>query len=202
MRFPAKALALTALATALAAPAKADLIGTVVDGSLTFGGNTINAFDPANGFVYPGYGNSESTSVTISDDIVEFQSAASLNGYLVDFTGDTLTYSFSPFFFAPAPYTMTFTNAAFVGLILTEISDTFPNGGITASLDGDTITLTYAGMNLIAASASYSIQGVSVPEPSSLVLAGFGVVGLLASRRKGGRRTVLVPRSWAGPSAV
>ena len=68
-------------------------------------------------------------------------------------------------------WTQTFTDSAFTSL--TKVSDTFTNGGVTGTLMGDTITVTWAGTDsddgLLA--ATFNVGSVaSAPEPSSAVI--------------------------------
>jgi hypothetical protein len=61
------------LVLAMASPAKADLIGTSVTGSLQFGATvTPNYFNPANGFVPAGFLNTAGPTVGISSTSTEF----------------------------------------------------------------------------------------------------------------------------------
>ena len=76
---------------------------------------------------------------------------------------------------------MTFTNNAFTGLTLAKVNDTFA-GGITGSLAGNLITITYGGTNAAGTyNAEFTLLGNSaaVPEPSQFALA--GVAGLFAA---------------------
>jgi hypothetical protein len=83
-----------------------------------------------------------------------------------------------------------FTSSAFAGLVLTETFDAFDNGGVNATLIGDTITLDWAGTDGPAGflrEATFSLTPNSaVPVPAALPLfaTGLGALGLLGWRRK------------------
>jgi hypothetical protein len=175
-------LALATLAMTFAAPAKADLVGTHVTGSLKFEGNPTNYFDPANGFVPTGYLNKTGgPTVTISATGVEYGFHDGANTDSADFTGSTLSIKDISNGGSSA-FVMTFTDAAFSGLKLTKVSDTF-DGGLTASLVGTTLTLTSkctdecGTYNALFTLSSLTIA--AVPEPSQLALA--GVAGLFSA---------------------
>jgi len=81
-------------------------------------------------------------------------------------------------------WTQTFKSSAFIGLGLSELSDNFTHGGVTASLVGDTLTLTWAGTSTAdgVLTASYSFTA-AVPEPSSAVIAVLATLPLALRRR-------------------
>lgn len=179
--------------------ARADLIGTSVSGQMLIPGNVFgnfNFFDPANGFVPIGAGNKGGTTVTISAaPAIAFAYAdGGLNIVRVSFTDTTITLEEEniPFFInglAAIDYSFTF--PAFSGLILAPISDSFPSGGVPASVLGNVLTLNapeiinpspvlpvgstieqYQAATVIY-DATFSLTGLSpapVPEPSSAVL--------------------------------
>ena len=193
MRSTAKAMALFTLTAAFAAPAKADLIGSLVSGTLQFGGVPINYFDPAKGFVPAGFGNSAPhgpNNVVVSASTVEFGFSDGVNSDTVDLTGNTITLSdvAIPNFGGTAAYAITLTDSAFAGLTLAKVSDSFP-GGVTASLSGSTVTINYAGTTGTGSwSSLWTIQTTAVPEPSPLILAGVAglfVAGARFRRRRG-----------------
>jgi hypothetical protein len=167
--------------------AREDLLGTSVTGQLTFNGGPTNYFDPANGFVLAGSLNTAGTTVTVQNPAVEFGFADLANTDTANFTGTTLTVTDvvagttgSPI----APFTMTFTDAAFAGLPLSVISDTFSTA-LTASLVGTTLTITAPSEAIVPGSTyslSLNISSTPVPEPSSLALLG-APVAAWAGRR-------------------
>jgi len=81
---------------------------------------------------------------------------------------------------------LTLTDPAFTGVSL--ISSTFP--GLTFAISGDQITVDIPGLNASAGevfTASFNVTSTSsVPEPStySLMLIGFGFLGLMLAMRK------------------
>src|SRR5260221_540261 len=91
-RIPALGLTLVGLLAVLT-PCRADLLGSVVTGTLNFGANPINYFNPANGFVPAGtYGNSApGNNTVIIGPIIEFGYVDNINTDTADFTGTTLT---------------------------------------------------------------------------------------------------------------
>jgi PEP-CTERM motif len=171
---------------AMALPAKADLIGTSVTGSLQFiTPGTPNYFNPANGFVPAGYLNAAGPTVAISATATEFGFADLINTDTVNFTGSTLTVT-DKVLFGAANWIMTFTDTAFTGLNLVQNSDTFIPGGVTGVLSGDTITLDWAGTlgsGLMTTTFSLTPRTTATPEPSSFLMLGVGLLGLLALGR-------------------
>ncbi len=114
----------------IAGSAKADLIGTSVTGSLQFGGVGPNYLDPANGFVPVGPENKTlGTTVPINTPQVEFGFQDGINHDTADFTGTTLTFTDVATGGGSAAQHYVFTDAAFAGLTLTELSDNFGGSG-------------------------------------------------------------------------
>jgi len=188
----------------VASSARADtLLGTSVNGTLQYAGSSINYFNPSNGEVpSSGYGNSSGTTVTIANPLVEFGAVGSLFGVKEDldtanFTDTTLTISdrcLNDACVANNTFTMTFVDAAFSGLSVTQLSDSFGKGD-TYSLVGDKLAVTVTGFpssfpegqtdSAVFNFASSSSGGPggpgggTVPEPSSLAMLASGLVGLL-----------------------
>ena len=188
------AMAVLGLAACPMRAARAGLIGTSVTGSLNFGGGGTNYFDPANGFVPAGFGNSSpgGPTVVISNAYAEFGFADGANTDTADFTNTTLSISdVSSSIAGTSSFRMTFTDTAFAGLVLTKISDTFPfsGGKITGSLSGTTITLDFNGavgpFNGDAVFTLLAPDPAPVPEPATFGMAAVaGIAGLVAYRRR------------------
>ena len=167
------------------------LIGTSVTGAVYFGTLPDNYFDPANGFVPAGYENTAGTTVTIASPAVEFGFADSSNTDLANFSAtqftieDVLSGSAGG---SDNPFTMTFTDTAFAGQSFTQVSDSFPTGGLTGTLVGNTFTVSWAGGPVVANDDFTSTFVVSaVPEPSTWAAVGCGAVALglmLRARRR------------------
>ena len=186
----ASILVLCSVSLLVSAPlrAKAQLGGTNVTGGIFFAGNfTSNGYDPANGSVpaYLGSENTAGTTVTISNTALEFAFSDGYNTDRANFTDLTLTVGDNVGDNGALPWEQTFTDPAFNGM-LTKVSDTF-DGGVTASISGDTITLDWAGSGPDHAFTAVFDVG-SVPEPSTWAMLGLGV-GLLglALRRRASR---------------
>jgi hypothetical protein len=181
-------LALVALLLGGGGRAKADLIGTQVTGSLTFGTNSTNYFDPAFGAVPSGYGNStpnNNVNVPIAPPTVTFGFNDTLSLITAAFNGNGLVVSDSvESTGAFNPFTMTFTDTAFTGLTLSKSSDNFPSG-VTSTLVGDTLTINWGGGFVKGGDSFTADFGLTpsttagVPEPSTLTLLGLGSLGLL-----------------------
>ena len=174
-----------ALLISLAMPARAELLGTSVTGTASFGApGGANFFSPGNGFVPAGFGNSSpgTNVVTIAEPLIEFGYKDAANGISANFTDNTLTLSESNTISgANLPQFYTFTDTALAGLTLTQISNTFYAGGATAVLSGNTLTISIAQGGATSGqtyTASYSItpaaSGVPLPPVASagLLLAG------------------------------
>jgi PEP-CTERM motif len=188
-------VALAALVFAVGSPARADLIGTTVTGTLAFNDIPTNYFDPANNNVpSTGYLNSadafDSPTVVISlfattygfEDAV--QPPANLD--TANFSATQLTVTDTVFTRA-VTWTMTFSDTAFTSI--TNVSDDFVNGGVSASLSGDVITLIWAGTSTSSGDVPYTAVfdvnvPPSVPEPNTLIVAGIGIfAGLIFASR-------------------
>ena len=144
-------------------------------GTLNFGGGGTNWFDPANGFVPAGYGNSASNvNVTIGPG-VEFGFQDSFNTDTADFTGTQLIIQDVVNGFASdLNFTMMFTNPGYTGISL--VGSSFP-GSFTYSLDANFITINWGGGNVEGVkTAVFDLQ--AVPEPGSMMLLGSGLIGL------------------------
>jgi PEP-CTERM motif-containing protein len=162
-------------------PAAADLLGKTVTGTLQFGGSGPNYFDPTIGNVPAEYLNKTSAIVVIGEPAVEFGYLDSANRDIANFTGNQLIVQ-DIVADSASNWVMTFSSPAFAGLQMSEISDTFVNGGVTGLLTGNTINLSWAGTSSPVGTLTVTFS--LVPEPASLSLAVIGGVALFARRRK------------------
>lgn len=180
---------IASLLCAFALPASASLLGSSVTGSLEFAGSGgLNSFDPVLGFVPSGDLNSTGTTVTISSTDVEFGYDDFSNLDTADFTGSQLLISdLVEFGGANTGFTMSFTDAALAGANISSGADNFP---LTYSLNGDVLTIAWAGGDVTAGqqlAASFGIAGANaaVPEPGTfgaMLLAGLAGTSYLAKR--------------------
>jgi hypothetical protein len=175
-----------ALSTLISAHATS-LVGTSVTGQVQYDGSGPNYFDPALGFVPAGVLNVGGTTVAISASAIEFGVADGANVQTADFTVSQLIITDVSSSLA-VDFRMTFKNSAFVGATLSEASDTFLNGGATASLSGDTITVNVPGFERVgtfSAVFNIALPSASVPEGGMTIsMLGLGLAGLIAKSRR------------------
>jgi hypothetical protein len=183
------ALALAALG--MSSAANATLLGTQVNGSLTFSGGGPNYFLAGNGFVPAGYGNSAGQPVTIGSG-TEFGFADSANTDTANFTDTQLIITDIASGDGNSQSTYSFTSltpGAFAGLTLA--SSSFPVG-FTYGLVGDTITLDFNGFNgagTYVTTFNVATAVGSVPEPATwaMMLLGFAAIGISVRRKRSAR---------------
>jgi hypothetical protein len=181
----------------------ASLVGTQVSGALYFIGYDKNFFDPVNGGVPAGYLNHSGTTVTISSNAVEYGYADSTATITADFTNMQVTVTDHSL--NTANYNaieLVFTNSAFSNLLAG--TNSFPNGGMSASLDGDVLTLDWAGGDLTSGGTVQAVFYLNVPPapPLSLQRAPANAVLLSWPATATGynlqQNTNLNPASWVG----
>lgn len=179
-------IALLAGATMLSTNANAALLGLQVNGSLKFGANPSNFYDPANGGVPGGFGNSTGQPVTIGA-ITEFGYQDAANRDTADFTDTQLIIRDQVLSFNAAPWEQTFTlvgGPVFSSLAL--VSDTFAPG-LTFGLNAGTITINWAGILTAPHDfrAVFDVGVAAIPEPATwaMMIAGFGLAGAAMRRR-------------------
>jgi hypothetical protein len=156
------------------------LIMTTVTGFINFDSETLNYYDPANGFVPPGYRNSPGAQDSPTVKIVggnEF-------GFQDDANLDVTSFSSNGFTFTDTTVSggsninLFMTDTAFTGVAL--ISSTF--SGLTYSISGDVISVeipAFNGFDGQVFTASFDVSSTSAtPEPSSLALLAIGAAGL------------------------
>jgi hypothetical protein len=177
--------------------AQAITIGSPITGSMTFA--NINVYEPNDPY-FPapkglGFLNasdeSNSTTVNLSNQKVEFGMSIDVMTETADFTTTGLTIS--QIFKDNIPsLTRVFVSDAFKGLTINKISDSFNGGGVTYSLSNDTLTVTTFGNSIfpgMVLPANYSASfefiapaATSVPEPFTVI--GTLVGGTAAFRMK------------------
>jgi hypothetical protein len=166
-------------------PCRADLLGSSVTGTLTFGTGTTNYYDPAKPYVPAGYLNHAGPTVTIGGLAPDFGFADTYDTITANFTGNSLTITDSGL--SGAGWTQTFTDTAFAGATFVITADNFANGGLQSSLVGDVLTVTWAGTaGDPGSTGGFSYTPGTVPEPASWVMLLFAlaVCSLAAFRLK------------------
>jgi uncharacterized repeat protein (TIGR01451 family) len=150
--------------------------GSSVTGSLQFNGGGTNFFDPNQGFVpATGYENSStafnSATVPVASGPVEFGFNDGANLITADFDGATLVLQdISSTSSGGAPQTYVFTDPAFSGLAVTKTGDTFPGGGLSASLVGTTLTITVGAFSGAGTrTGTFSLSPTSTEPASSFI---------------------------------
>jgi len=161
--------------------AQATVIGpTTIQGAIYFAGGTTNYYDPANGFVPGGYGNSSGLPITVPGTF-GFEDGANLDTAAFTTTSlsiEDVTNS------SASNWTQTFTASTpgfFSGLV--ETSDSFDP--ISYSLTGNTLTVQWGGTDTAGTGvADFSFGASATPLPSTwtMLIAGFVGLGFLAYR--------------------
>lgn len=193
-RKPSLFIATLCVCFGVTANANALLLGQSVFGNLNFGASTTNLFDPANIGLSQGALNELSNPVIVSATQGEFTHVDNgVIGVFLQIRDDNFTVSTDVATRTAVSWSISLTSAAFVGLILTETSDNFVDGGVSGALAGNTLTLNWGGTStrgFYQANFDLTAPVTSVPEPGVLPLMGLGLAGLgfaarLRRRRKG-----------------
>jgi hypothetical protein len=166
------------------------LTGSSVTGNLQFGTDTTrNYYDPANGYglIPVGYGNYTSKTVVIGPEVeFGYQDAAARITSDFTFNGLALEYDYlGPSGPPLVSFKTIFTDPAFSGLTLSKLSDSFAYGGLSYSLTGTTLTVSWPGGTGVA-NAVYKGTFSIVPEPSVpglFLVGGLGLLSLAVRRR-------------------
>ncbi|MBS0504430.1 MAG: PEP-CTERM sorting domain-containing protein [Proteobacteria bacterium] len=177
--------ALLASSAFVATAADAALLGRQVNGTIQFGANPTNYYDPANGFVPGGFGNSGGQPVTIAAG-TEFGFQDGANMDTADFSDTQLTIR-DVVFSNAANWKQTFTLVGSPGFAsISLVNDAFVPG-LTYSLNNGVIEINWAGTNAANDfTAVFNVTaGNAVPEPASwaLMISGFGLAGAALRRR-------------------
>jgi hypothetical protein len=189
------AFAVLSLLVGSVGSAHAGLLGTQMTGSLTFGADPTNYFDPESGFVPAGYLNTNSirTTVTVSNPAIEYGFSDGSTTITANFNDTDITINVEPLQGTTAPpFQMIFTTLdEFDSGYLTGSAQffTFALGSTNSLGNPTTITATFAGGTLpfgvqIFTATETVAEPSPAPEPATLALLGIGVAGIGFSRRK------------------
>ncbi len=165
----------------LAVPGNAALVGSSVNGSLTFDGDPSNYFDPGYGFVpATGYLNTSGTTVTVSSSAVEFGFDDGSSLISANFSDSQLIITDLIETSGPTnSFRMIFTDSAFSLQSLLRVSDSFPLSDY--SITGNVISLGYAGSTPNAGQTlTATFDFINSPEPASLGLISVSAIAILA----------------------
>lgn len=160
---------------------------TTITGSINFGGNSTNYYDPTNGSVPAGYSNASGPTVTLgSGATFGFNDGSNLDTAAFTPTSLVLTdqplanegdFNWTQIFTASQP-------GFFNNLSLT--SDTL---GVSYSVSGDTLTVNWPGGEVGPGTlaADFTFSG-AVPEPTTwaMLIIGLAMIGFAARRRNAG----------------
>lgn len=183
-----------ALVAVISAAAYGSASAATITGTIKFGADTTNYYDPANNSVFggvpAGYGNSGGQPVAVGAGVeFGYQDSATLDTADFTFNSLVITSVIAADAGGAASWTQTFTTDTpgfFNGLILTN--DTFLDGVIWGVV-GNKLTVSWGGTDFpgTTGTATFSFDGVApVPLPAALPLFATILVGggLVAWRRR------------------
>ena len=193
------ALLTTAIALGASVQARADYLnGTLITGSIQFGGNPTNYYNPGNGWVPNGYLNKTqgaTVGINSTSGVTEFGFADFYSIDSADFGDESLTLTTNVVGGGAGAWTQTFTDAAFQFGAIQLVSNTYVNGGLSVVLDtvNKKLTISWAGTGsaYVPTNTTYRAQFTivdppPVPEERSVISIVFslGVLALGSLRLK------------------
>lgn len=147
---------------------QAGLEGTSVSGSLRFVG-TKNYFDPVNGKVPTGVGNTASTQVNIGSPLVEFGFDDGFSRITANFSAFRLTISETAYQSGDSSVERyTFNNPAFEGRVAVQVSNSYPSTASASIVDFGLNVLIPDGYQLTAGNTNSLTLALTLPGDADL----------------------------------